>query len=58
MAELGYALVLGTSGRKSVEVRSLSGAPFMVKVAERIMRKFVVLVYAGSNPVPHPFLRQ
>lgn len=26
----------------------------MVFVAERLRRKFVALVYAGSNPVEHP----
>lgn len=27
---------------------------YMVYVAERLRRKFVALVYAGSNPVVHP----
>lgn len=28
----------------------------MVYVAERFRRKFVALVYAGSNPVVHPII--
>ena len=33
---------------------SPSGAVYMEFVAERLRRKFVALVYAGSNPVEHP----
>ena len=29
-------------------------SPNMVFVVERLRRKIVVLVYAGSNPVKHP----
>ena len=30
----------------------------MVFVAERLRRKFVALVYAGSNPVKHPNMKK
>lgn len=29
---------------------------YMVSVAERLRRKVVALVYAGSNPVGYPFI--